>query len=203
MYSVEDRNQRIRHAQKKLIPNLIINLILPWLLYVVLRPHFTNDTIPLAISAIIPTIKTIVQWVSHRRFDWIGFVSITILAIALIVTYLSGGSALPLKLIQPAIFGLIGLVFLGSVLVGRPLLVIMVGTFRRQNNEHFNNPLMLKKLTIMTALFGGVSLIGALTHIVTALILPTSAFLAVNNLISIAIIAALILFAKVIVPKIK
>ncbi|KLU62388.1 hypothetical protein CEB3_c12490 [Peptococcaceae bacterium CEB3] len=200
----ENRNQRIHETRKKLIPNLIVNLILPWLLYVVVRPHFANDTFPLAISATIPTIKTIVHWVWHRKLDWTGLLSLTILAISLLVTYLSGDSALPLKIIQPAMLGLLGLIFLGSVLLGRPLMLLIVSkTVGYQNSEHPNNPLAHKKLTIMTALIGGVILIGAITNITMALILPTSTFLVIKYMVSVGIVVALLFSIKVVIPKIK
>jgi hypothetical protein len=203
VYTTEERKQRLRQAQKSLIPNLLINLLVPWVLYMLLRPHFTKDTAPLAISSLIPTIRTIVQWGLHRRVDWIGVISIFVLAIALMATYLSGGSALPIKLIQPAIFAIIGLIFLVSVLVGKPLLLIIYRTLKHQNNEHFNEPLVRKKMTVMTALFGGLSFIGSVIHIVMALILSTGSYLALSNMVSVGTIVALMVCAKIIVPRIK
>lgn len=203
MYTAENRNQRIRLAQKIFVPNLIVNLILPWLLYVVLRPYFTSDTLPLALSTAIPTIMTIVQWVWQHRVNWMGLFSTSILVIALIVTYFSGGNALPLKIIQPAIFGLISLAFLISAGIGKPLLLVIFSTIGRQNKGHFNHPLVRKKMTLMTLLFGGVLLIGSTTHIILALVLPTSTFLAINNMVSVGTIVALIICAKLIVPRIR
>jgi hypothetical protein len=203
VYTAEERNQRFQQAKRNLIPNLLINILLPWLLYVVLRPHFTNDTVPLAISTVIPAIKTLVQWGWNRRIDWIGVVSIFILAITFIISFMSGGSSLPIKLIHPALFSIIGLGFLISVLARKPLLLILFRTIGFQNKEHVNNPVMRKKLTVMTALFGGVSFIGSVIHIVMAFLLPTSSYLALSNMVSVGTIAVLIVCAKLIVPRIK
>jgi hypothetical protein len=203
VHSEKERKQRLQQTKKKLIRSLFFNLLLPCFVYMVLRPHFTTDTAPLAISTIIPVIKTMVQWIWQHRVDWIGVISTFILSIALVISFISGGNSLPIKLVHPAVFGIIGLIFIISVLAKKPLLLIIFRAIGQQNKEHYNNPVVHKKITVMTALVGGVSFIGSIIHIVMAIVLPTGSFLVMSNMVSVGAIAILIVGAKFIVSKIK
>lgn len=117
---------------------------------------------------------------------------------------LYGGNPLPLKLIHPIIFGVIGLVFLISVIIGKPLLFIIVKALRHiDNEENFNNNILHKKFTIMTVLFGGISLAGAIIHIAMAFTVSTSTFIIMSHVVSFGTILALIISGKFVVTRIK
>lgn len=203
MYTTEEKNQHFRQAKKNLISSLIVNLIVPWILYILLHNIFNNDTTLLAISTSIPVIRTIAIGVWSHKIDWIGIIGVLGFAIALVVSTIFGGSSLPLKLIHPVVFGIIGLSFLISVSLGKPLLIIIFKVLMRGNQERFNSLVGRKKLTIMSTLFGGISLLGAVIHIILALTVSTSTFIIMSRVVSWVTIFALLVSAKLIVQRIK
>lgn len=203
MSIIEERNQHFHQAKKKLVASLVVNLIVPWMLYMLLRRIFANDTTPFAITAAIPAVRTIVLWVWRRRIDLIGVLGVLSFTIAFVASVLFGGSSLPLKLIHPIIFGIIGLTFLISVLLRRPLLITILGVLKHNSQERFSSPTGRKKFTIMTAVFGGVSLVGSAIHIIMALTLPTSIFLVMSHVVSWAIILVLVVSGRLITRRIK
>lgn len=201
MSTSEEMTQRLRKSNKKLIPSLAVNLILPWILYLLLHRIFANDTSALALTAAIPVIRTIVLWVWHRRIDWIGVIGTFAFAAAFIISIFYGGSSLPLKLIHPAIFGFIGIAFLVSVILRKPLLMTIVRIAAHNNQERFNSPTSDKKFTIMTALFGGIAVVGSGVHIVMALTLPTVTYVALSHLVSWATIFTLVVSGRIVARR--
>lgn len=188
---------------KKLIPSIVINLILPWALYTLLHHIFTSEVIRLAITGTIPAFRTFIQWIWHKKVDYIGIIGVIGFIIALTVSVLSGGNPLPLKLVHPMIFGVIGIAFVASVVINKPLLMILYKVIVPGQKERFKSAIVRKKVTTMTLIFGGILLLSSIAHITLALILPTGIFLAINNLVSLITILTLIGSAKLIIPRIK
>lgn len=139
-------------------------------LYSLLRSNLATDTGALAISGAIPAIWIIVHWVKRNRVDWISLLGMFGLAIALVVTILSGRDSLSLKLYHPAVAGTIGAIFLFSVVIRKPLLITFFTSFKFGDLQRFNQPLVRKKITIVTAVIGVVLLIDTLIQVVMALI---------------------------------
>jgi hypothetical protein len=183
-------------AKKKLIKSLGVNMVVPFVLYMLLSKVFTTETIPLAIASAFPTIRTIVMFIWNRKIDWIGvFVAIGFI-IAVIGSLIFGGATLPLKLVHPMIFSIIGIAFIISVLIRRPLLVFIIKFLKRGKDESINSKISDKKFNIMTGVFGGIFLVGSIIHITLAIILPTSVYLVISHFISWGTIAALIVSGK-------
>lgn len=197
------RNQHLHQTKKKLISSLVINLLVPWILYILLHDILRSDTTSLAITASLSAVKSLILWIWRRKTDLIGILGVFGFSAAFIVTIITGGSSLPLKLVHPIIFGSIGLAFIISVLLGKPLMITILRILMPNNQERFNSPLGHKKFTIMTTLFGGISLIGSGIHIILALTLSTSAFLAVSHVVTWLTILALGTSGRLIVPRIK
>lgn len=205
MHTTEKKNQHLRQAKKKIILSLVVNLVVPWILYTLLHSILNNDTILLVITTSIPIIRTVSLWIWRHQTDWIGVIGAFSFAIALIVSMLYEGNPLPLKLIHPIIFGVIGLAFLIPVIIGKPLLFIIVKALRRiDNEENFNsNNILYKKFTIMTVLFGGISLTGSIIHIAMALTVSTSTFIIMSQVVSFGTILTLIISGKFVVTRFK
>ncbi len=196
MAQKEQINPHIYGMQAKLVKKLIINWLFPLLLYLLLRTFFSNDTIPLAIAGIIPAIWTIILWLWRRQINWIGLFAIIGLFIAIVVSALSGGSSLPLKLYHPLIAGIAGFIFLISVIIKRPLLTLLLRKFRVGDPERFNNPSINKKVTLVTGVIGAILLADALIHIIIALTLTTGTYLFMSRVVTIAFLVILYFASK-------
>lgn len=96
-----------------------------------------------------------------RRVAWIALISAIVFVITVLVSLLSGGSALPIKLHSPVITGAAGLACVISVLVGRPLPAILarLPAFsdpdrRRRIERAASDPGRRRRMTAMTAMIG-------------------------------------------------
>ncbi|WP_238881849.1 VC0807 family protein [Clostridium sp. YIM B02551] len=185
-------------AKKRLIKSLGINMIVPFVLYMVLSKVFTTETIPLTIASAFPTIRTIILFLWKGKIDWIGiFVAIGFI-VAVIASTIFGGASLPLKLVHPIIFSIIGIAFIISVLIEKPLIVFILKFINKGRDEHINSKTARKKFSLLTGAFGGIFLAGAIIHIALAIILPTSIYLVISHFISWGTIATLIISGKLI-----
>lgn len=177
---------------KKMGLSLITSWLVPWVLYLLVRNFVANDATSLAIVGVIPAVRAITQWVWRRRVDWISAVGALSFAIALVVSILSGGSSLPFKLYHPVLTGTLGLAFLISAAFKKPLLLTLVKTFKQGDIEQFNNPSRHKKITLFTAVIGLVLISDAGIHIIMAINLPTSTFLLLSRIVTIAMVPILV-----------
>jgi hypothetical protein len=118
-----------------------------------------------------------------------------VLAIAVLVSIAFGGSVLPLKLRRAVITGSLGLAFLGSVLVRRPLLpVVMDGLARAWPRTERLTRLLggrtaHRQALVLTAIVGVTLLADATAQVTLALTVSTAAFLAASRLARIAVFA--------------
>lgn len=181
---------------KKVGVNIFISWLFPCILVIVLSYFSISNTVALAIAGAIPFIRTIIVLILRRKVDWIGVVGALSFVVALIVTLLSGGSSLPLKLYHPVITGTIGLIFIASIAIGKPLLLIILQMLKRGNVEQFKNPEFRKTMTVKTALIGVIFTIDAGIHIIMALTLSTVAYLTMSRIVTIILIIALIATAR-------
>ena len=88
--------------------------------------------------------------------------------------------------------GILGIVFLFSALIGKPILILILKVIKRGTNEQFADPKFRKRITIMSLVFGILLLIDALVHIAMALTLSTGVFLGMSKLVTIAILTIIV-----------
>ncbi len=107
--------------------------------------------------------------------------------LGLLVTVLSGGSALPLKLHSAAETGVLGLACLVSVALRRPLLLLglrILAHRRGRSNgawrKVFAEPVLGRTFSVITVIVGVGLLIEATSQAALALVLPTVVFVAVS-----------------------
>jgi hypothetical protein len=190
-----ETNQRLSKVRRKLVLSLAVNGLVPLVLYTLLRRLFPDDAPALAIAGSVPAVRTMSLWAWRRRVDWIGVLAVLGFVVALAISALSTGSDLLLKVHGSLWTGAIGLVFLISVVIGKPLLLPLLQVFMRNDPElssalekRASNPASQKRLTIITAVIGFVLIGDAVTHVILALTLPTEKFLITSRLVSWAIL---------------
>lgn len=111
-------------------------------------------------------------------------------------SFLLGGSSLPFKLFRPALTGIIGLAFLISAVIRKPLILTIIKALKHKVPEGLGNSMPdrgfpPKKMTIITAVAGLVLLGDAVTHIIMAISLPTGTFLLMSRVVTIAVVVIL------------
>lgn len=127
-----DTRRRPPHRKLQLAADLVVNLFLPWLAYRLIAPSHGEFAALLA-SSLPPLAWSLLELAWHRRIDALSTLVLTGIALSVLAMAL-GGDARLLLVRESLISGLIGLAFLGSVLIGRPLVYFLArATMMRQN----------------------------------------------------------------------
>lgn len=182
------RRSRLAHAvARRLVVSTVVAGVAPVLTYVVVRPRVESTAVALAITFAVPVAWAALTALWHWRLDLDGALTIGAYGLGLVVTILSGGSALPLKLHSAAETGALGVACLVSVVSRRPLLLISLRILARRKGRRreawrkiFAVPAFGGSFSLVTVLVGVGLLIEATSQVALALVLPTVVFVAVS-----------------------
>jgi|SRR5579859_1268242 len=174
--------------------SLLISGLAPILSYFLIRPRVADDVSALAVAWFIPVLWTLVSSLWRRRLNMVGMLGVAAYGIALAISVLSGAGSLPLKLHHAVVAGLLGLVFLGSAAIGRPILLIIarrVANSRHQASlsRRIESPDLRKSLMRVTQYIGLIALVDSILQAVLALSLPTSSFVVATTVVHIGVVA--------------
>jgi hypothetical protein len=139
---------------------LLFNFVLPFLVYVSFEARL-GPARALMAAAAPPLIWVIIEFVRHRRIDALSVLVLAGVGLSLLV-YVGGGSIRFLQLREKLITALVGLVFLGSAAIGRPLMYQLGrAAIRRRNPSELgefealkDNVQFRRTLTILTLVWG-------------------------------------------------
>jgi hypothetical protein len=173
---------------RRFLPSIVLNAVVPLVVYTLVRPYFADDVTALIIAGAIPLAVTLVGFVMRRKLDLVGAISVAGFVVAVAAQLLTGGDGLIVKVQGVIITGPIGVLFLLSALVGRPL-VGVIFQFLARRNPAMRVPTKGRAMAL-TLVFGGMFTLHAVVAVALALVLPTPVFLAVSNPIGLSIIAA-------------
>ena len=172
---------------RRVIVSSIVAGVVPFVTYILVRPRVESTAIALAITFAVPVVWAGFNGLWHWRLDLDDSLTIGAYGISLVVTVLSGGSALPLKLHAAAETGAVGVACLVSVVLRRPLLLlglrIMAGRSRRRRGawrKAFAATALRRTFSVITLLVGVGLLIEAASQVALALAVPTVVFVAVS-----------------------
>jgi hypothetical protein len=149
-----------RKTLGSIVIELLVNVALPYLVYVKTESSLGQVRALLAAS-VPPIIWSGVEFARKRRIDAVSILVLAGIVLSLLA-FLGGGSVRFLQLRENLVTGLIGLVFLGSAAIGRPLIyqLARAGKLREspaeaarfeslRNKQHFR-----QGMTIMTLVWG-------------------------------------------------
>jgi hypothetical protein len=108
----------VRHGPR-VVTEIVVNFALPYAIFSRLKPEL-GDAGALMASSASPVLWSVVELVRRRRADMISLMTVAGIALSLLA-FLGGGSVHLLQLREKLVTVLIGLAFLGSAAVGRPL----------------------------------------------------------------------------------
>ena len=109
--------------------SVFINVVCTYVLYRLLEPHFPSGSLmPLAISGLLPLFGLVYGVVRERSIDIIGLFAAEDIAVSLIAISLAhtATSALVGRSLQNAV---LGVMFFGSVLIKRPIMLYVARQF--------------------------------------------------------------------------
>jgi uncharacterized membrane protein len=178
---------------------LAVNLIGPWAVFELLDSRF-GDTNALIASALPPLIWSMIQLAHSRRVDALSALVVAGILLTVVVT-LFGGSPRLLQIRENAVTGLIGVVFLATIAMKRPLIYhLACATFARQSPEAARQlealaatpqgVLFFRRLTLLW----GIGLIAQTVVLVwLAFVWPINRFLLLSPVIGYGLLGVLVL----------
>lgn len=140
--------------------DLAVNVVLPFAIYSYAEPAL-GDVRALLASSLPPIAWSLIEFVRHRRLDVISLMVLAGIILSLLA-FIGGGGARMLQLREKLVTGVIGLAFLGSAAIGRPLIYefARAGTARSGSVGHErleklrDDRLFRRSMTIMTVVWG-------------------------------------------------
>jgi len=204
MSTPEDSNRHAdaaRAIRQRLAVSLALNWLGPVVIYFAIRRYTTTDATALAVSSALPLLRVAGLWLLRRRIDWLGAVALLGLGVTIALSVLMGGSALPIKLIHPALTGTLGLLLLASALLAKPLLRPLLRLAGRQGDAPAGSAPHPSRIGLYTGILGGLLLADALVHVVMALDLSTGTFVLSSRAVGAVFIAALIGLRLLVRPR--
>lgn len=185
-----------KHIVKSIAITLIINGVIPLLVYEWLRSYMSGVT-ALSIATVIPLLDNVYHLIKHRRLDVFAVFMFVSFALGLAMALL-GGDEQMLLIRESFVTAFLGLVFLGSLLFPRPLIFYFAMRFTvgadpvrtKAFADQWQYPYFRYVLRLMTAVWG-VALLGeAIVRTLLVYSLSITQFLAVSSFVMYGFIGA-------------
>lgn len=181
-------NHALLRLGGSLFLRLMINGVVPVLIYLLLHHLTHSQVLALTVAGAIPIGGIVLRMARKRRIELIGALAAAGFAGALVVAFAAKGNPLALKLYHSAILGAIGVTLLISV-IGRRSFVL--NALRRMASENPRLQSLLKKLSpgadgaqtfrVAAAIVAVTLLVEAATHTVLAFTVSTAAYLIIGR----------------------
>lgn len=150
----------LRRHGPHLALELAVNFALPLVIYDRAAPHW-GDAGALLTSSAPPILWSLAEFARRRRVDALSVLVLAGIALSLLA-FIGGGSARFLQLRENMVTAIIGLAFLGSAAIGRPLIYMLAraGLARKTPEEvaafeaKRDLPRFRRVMTLMTLVWG-------------------------------------------------
>ncbi len=190
----------MNRKQLHLVAEIAVNLALPWLAYTLAQPRW-GELGGLIASAIPPLLWSLGELLRHRRLDALSVLVLVGIAMSLVGLAL-GGDGRILLVRESLASGAIGVVFLLSLLLDKPLVFYLArATMAREGDdahdviaEWWATPGARRAVRVMTAVWGGGLTAEAALRTWLAWNWAPSRFLAVAPFIGYGMMAVLMLW---------
>ena len=175
----------------------VINIAIPFAIYTFLQPRFGDVDALIAASAP-PILWSLAEFIRAKTVDALSLIVLLGIGLSL-AAYFGGGSVRFLQLREKLVTILIALGFLGSALIGRPIMYEVIRAFLARNQDPElarlemikNQDAFRRSMTIMTLVWGFGLLGDGLLSIALVFVLPIRIYLVVNPILGYATIGLL------------
>jgi hypothetical protein len=190
----------LRRSAPKLLLELAINFAAPVLIYDLLQARW-GDVPALLASSGPPVLWSIFGFLRSRQIDALSMMSIVGIALS-VLAFFGGGSVQFLQLREKMVTLLIGLAFLGSAAIGKPLIYPLArATMARESAEALakfearrDHPLLRQTVMIMTLVWGFGLLADFAISVVLIYTLSVAEYLVVGPILGYATMGGLTLW---------
>lgn len=181
MSNLGKTNPSTRSIGRNLLFSLVYSAVVPYLIYRVCTIHFHLSVLnALLLSGISPVVGLIADFVRKRRVSVIALLAIIGIVVKVLSAWLFHDPRL-VMISDSLLSGVFGLLLLGSVLIGKPVLVVIATSMhaktpieRERMKRSLQAPGFHRHLMILTEIWGIGLLLIMLLSIVLAYTLPIS-----------------------------
>lgn len=189
-----------RRLMRSLVPLVLLDVVLPYLVYFVLSTMGVSDLLALSAGAVVPIVVILVGVVRSRSIDKLALFVLVTLVAGILAGLLSGDARTALA--RESIYtGLIGLVLVGSLLAKRPLLFQFATQFAGGSRAWWEErwqraPEFRRTFRVLTAGWGAVLLADAVVRVVLVYSVPVSAGAVLSPVILVVAMVGLIVWTR-------
>lgn len=182
-----------------MIPGLLVDVALPIATYYILAARGLPAFWALLISGVWPAGNSVISLIRQRRVDEFGVFILTLIVLGTATSLLFRDPRL-LLLKDSAFTGILGVVYLASLLMRRPLMFYFGRKFATDGSaaalarwDRFWDDLSVfrRGQRVLTGVWGAALLIEAVIRIPLAFVLPLNVMVAISNIMPIVVITAL------------
>ncbi|MBH1938219.1 hypothetical protein I5Q34_28840 [Streptomyces sp. AV19] len=174
-------------------------MILPFATYGLLTDRGVSKVTALLLISLWPVVETLISLAVRRRVDEFGVMMLALMLLGAL-SAVAFDSAEMVFVKDSAITGLLGLVYLGSLAMPRPLMFYLGRRFATDGtpegldrwNGLWQYPGFRRAQYLLTTVWGVAFLLEAVVRVVLAYALPTGAMVLVNNVLPAVVVAALV-----------
>ena len=181
---------------RSLLPTLVVDLVLPIGGYYLLRQFGVDEWIALAAGGVVSGLVLVAGIVRSRRVDGTAVFMLGLFAFGLLTLLLTGDERFAIA--KDSLISLVlGLLFLGSLLTARPLLLVLVAkTAPAVVARYEDSPAVRRTVRFATLLWGVGLLADAALRVVLVYTLPVDVMVLGSPLLTVLVIAVLIVVTR-------
>jgi intracellular septation protein A len=191
----------LRKNGTHLFAEALVNVVLPFIIYNYAEGPLGAVRALLA-SSVPPILWSLVEFARHRRLDALSALVVGGIALSLLAM-IGGGGVKFLQLREKLVTGVIGLVFVGSALIGKPLIYELARSSMRRKSEDEARKFealqvhagFRRTMTVMTLVWGFGLLADVAVSVVLVFVLSIREYLIVNPILGYGSIGALSLWS--------
>jgi hypothetical protein len=180
-------------------PTILFGIVLPFVTYGMLTDRGVSEVNALLIIALWPAAETLLYFVVKRRVDEFGVMILTLLLLGAL-SALAYNSTRMMFIKDSAITGILGVTYLGSLALRRPIMFYLGRKFATDGspeglatwNGYWDMPGFRRAQYLMTVVWGTGFLLEAVVRIALAYVLPTATMVLVNSILPFVVVAALV-----------
>jgi len=181
---------------RSLLPTLVVDLVLPIGGYYLLRQFGVDEWIALAAGGVVSGLVLVAGIVRSRRVDRTAVFMLGLFAFGLLTLLLTGDERFAIA--KDSLISLVlGLLFLGSLLTARPLLLVLVAkTAPAVVARYEDSPAVRRTVRFATLLWGVGLLADAALRVVLVYALPVDVMVVGSPLLTVLVIAVLVVVTR-------
>lgn len=191
----------LRKDGLRILVEALVNFILPFVIYTYAEAPLGEVRALLASSAP-PILWSLIEFARYRRVDALSVLVVSGIALSLLAM-LGGGGVRVLQLREKLVTGVIGLAFLGSALIRKPLIYELARASMRRKSEgeaqQFEalqvHAAFRRTMTVMTLVWGLGLVADVAVSVVLVFILSIREYLIVNPILGYGTMGALSLWS--------